>query len=552
MKRRRLAALFFASIAGVAGRATARGSSSRGSSLPTSPQTPAESAVNVSPKDGTFPEMDLRRYGYTGGGLRSSRTDTDAFNAALAVAQYVSSDKKNASGGNSKIVFPANSVFHPSSGLRWDFNRISVDLNGGTIDFAMVKIGSAISPLNTLAGPNLQNLRPLLNICHPLENGYLIGPGVSHTESRCFEFADSADSNISSLKFRNLGIRDFATDVYFGSGSFCTLFESCNFTLTEGEATTYSVIQSKYPGEKQTFIDCQWFNKQLLISNMAGPADLYFIACSFDYFTRAFTCSGGGSISVIGGHMESNTDIDVWGCTSNADSALMLIGSQITLTGNKVAFDMFRSDASCTHGGVSIHDCIAGFGGHAFDTHFIGGGGRGRVDNLIQSAGDHHPAMAAGLSLIAYGGFEESLYSNDWVFGGTVQPIRTAECSHQGTHSLKLAFTAGHERSRLTAIRGCTPGRNLQGEFWWYAPAITDTGYTLLCEVAYLDNAGGHIELTTIMIATQSSRTWTRRGFSARIPAPAGTVAASISFSAYGVKSGSAASYLDDIILNLC
>jgi hypothetical protein len=549
MKRREIAGALLTSAAGAA--LVPNKSEAQACTTPCHARTDAEISAGVTPTNYMHAEVDLRRYGFAGLGSSTSKPDTIAFNSAISVAQQYATSGADTIYGGARITFPQGTNFYPSAGLTWDFNKISVDLNGSTLNFSNLTTGNAIAPLNSITGPNLANLRPLINACHPLMNGYLIGPGVSKTRVSCFYIDDATNSSVSSLKFRNLGVRDFATDIFFGAGAFCTLFESCNFTLTSGRATTYSVIQSGYPGERQTFIDCQWFNKQFLIENSAGASDLFFIGCSFDYFTRAFNCTAGGTISVIGGHIESNTDIDNWAYVSRSDSSIIMADLQLTLTGNKTAYDMFWSDATCTNGGIFIRDCVAAFGPRTFSTHLIGGAGNARVDNLIQNNGSNHPVIARGLNLLAYGGFEQSSYANDWAFSGTTVASRTNAYSRSGTYSLQLPFTANDAPTRAVAKRGCSPGRYIQGEFWYLAPSIEGTGYAFHCETSYLDDAGASLGTTAVMVVTTNVTTWTRQGFKAQTPAPVGTVTAQLLFVANGVTSGTATGYLDDVILNI-
>jgi hypothetical protein len=547
MKRRDIAGALLVSATGTA--LTSRSEVQSGAE-PGHSQTAAELSAGVEPVNHAYPELDLRRYGFLGTGASTSKIDTMAFNAAINVAQHYQ-NKSDVIVGGSRIILPSGADFYPSDGLAWDFNRVSVDLNGGVLNFSNLKTGNAIIPLNSFKGDNLPNLRPLINVCHPLMNGYLIGPGVAATHVCCLHIADAVDKSISSLKFRNLGIRDFATDIFLGDGAFCTLFESCNFTLTSGKATTYSVVQNAYPGERQTFFDCQWFNKQLLIENSAGSADMYFFGCSFDYFSRAFSCTAGGTISVIGGHIESNTDSDYWGYASGSNSSIILADLQLTLTGNRTAYDLFRSDSTCTNGGIFVRDCAGGFGANTLSTHLIGGAGNSRVDNLIQSNGSEHPVIAAGLNLLAYGGFEQAAYANDWEFSGAATATRTSTYAHSGSYSLQLPFTSTNTPTRAAAKRACRPGSYIQGEFWYLAPLITGTGYTYHCEINYLDNAGASLATTGVMTVTTSIETWTRRGFKTQTPAPAGTVSAQLLFSAYGVTNGTESGYLDDVIINI-
>jgi hypothetical protein len=326
------------------------------------------------------------------------------------------------------------------------------------------------------------------------------------------------------------------------------------FTLLSGVATTYSVIQAagENTGERNTFMNCTWFNKQLLISNLATiAADINCIACSFDYFARAFSVTGGGgSITVIGGHMEANTDTDNWGFVRGSISALIVTGVTFAVTGNRIKYDLFWSDSTATNGGIFVRDCFLGTGPVTFAKYLIGGGGNARVDNLIQNNLGAHPVLAISLNLLAYGGFENSRYTAEWILSGADPAVRSDANARAESWSLSLPGVPGNQPFASSAF-SCRPGQYFQGEYWYLCPTITGTGGTFLGQIEYLDRGGNSLHTTQITIINANVITWTRAGFKSFAPAPTGTASAKLSFVVFGVVSGNATTYIDDVVVNV-
>lgn len=505
----------------------------------TGAQTPAEAAALVTPTFKQYAELDARRYAVDTTGATSTNA---AFASLIAVAQQYTSVT---------LRMPQSGKYRFDTGITWDVSKVAIDWQGATLDFSHMAAGHAIAPTNSQANANIRALQPK---CHPMENAYLIGPGVTVTGVDCIFLNDAVNANgMANLSFSRLAFQDFATDVTFGANAFgCTFFDCASTQLT-GTGTTYSVLQQNATnsGERNSFISCIWFNKQLLVSNVStSGGDVAFIDCSFDYFTRAFNITGGSNIFVIGGHMESNTDSDNWGFVSGGSSSLIIQNLEISMTGNKTAFDMFWSDATTTNGGVFLRDCVYGPGANTMTKHIVGGAGNARVENLITGSGGVHPTLAASLNVLAYGGFEQSAYANDWTFSGTTPPVRSNAQAHTGTWSLSVPFTAGNTNTQGVALRACKPGQYAQGEFWYLTPGIGGSGYQLVVQIDYLDAAGAVIFSTVVLNQTTSLAVWTRQGIATLAPAPTGTVSARLLVAGFGNGAGTQTGFVDDIILN--
>jgi hypothetical protein len=537
MRRRDIARTLLVSTAGsmlIAERSRAGGGTSARYE-----RTSAEIGAGVTPTNHEYLPYDWPRYGADPTGVVNSR---DAIQNALTAAGHETT-------AASCDVTPGK--YRCDAGLTWDTNKVGVALNGSTIDFSRMTSGHAIQFTNSARSVNV---RPLLNAVHSLKDGYLTGPGVNVTGVDCLYINDSGSNSEPGVKIRDVSFQDFATDATFANGVSFTVFDSCMFTLLSGVATTYSVIQAagNNTGERNSFINCTWFNKQFLISNLATlAADINCIACSFDYFSRAFSITGGaGSVTVIGGHMEANSDADNWGFVQGSISALILSAVTFAVTGNRSTHDLFWSDSTVTNGGIFIRDCFLGTGRVTFDKHLIGGGGNARVDNLIQSGFGAHPVIAASLNCLAYGGFENAHYVAEWILGGSNPAVRSSERARTGAWSLSLPGSAGNQPFASSSV-ACRPGQYFQGEYWYACPTIAGTSGTFLGKIEFLDRGGNSLGTTQITVAKANVTAWTRAGFRSFAPAPAGTVIAQLTFVVFGIASGDATCYVDDVIANV-
>jgi hypothetical protein len=506
------------------------------------PQTAAEAAVPVVPTNYAYPELDPRRYGVdTTGATNSQAAMMTWFSVA---AQYQ---------GVMLKMTPAGRV-RCDTGISWDTNLIGLDLQGATLDFSQMAAGHAISYVNSNANPNL---RPVLNPVHALRNGHLLGPGVGVTGVTCEYISDTgANHQFGGIKVAYVTFQDFATDVTLDSGANFVCHSHCSFTLTAGVNTTYSVIATAAPnnaGERNSFMDCTWYNKLYLFDNLATvSADLNLTNCSLDYFVRALSVTGGGgSIFMYGGHMEANTDTDNWAAVVGAESSIVMTGVTLSVTGNRVNNDLFNSDSTVTNGGIFLRDCFFGTGANTFTKKLIGGTGNAGVFNLLQPAGGTKPALCAAQGLLAYPGFENALYTAEWTLGGTTPAVRSNAQAHSGTYSLSFPGAAAGNLPTALATFPCKPGQNFQGEYWYLSPAITGTGATFFLFVNFLDKGGNIIAQTEELQIVANVAAWTRAGFNSQPPAPPGTVSAQLSFGVNGIASGNATSYIDDLVVNI-
>lgn len=547
------------------------------------PVTPAEQNALISPSTLVYPELDPRRYGADPTGASNSQA---AIQNLFAVAEQYNSVM---------LRFPQGGTYRCDTGLTWDANKVGIDFQGSTIDFRNLTSGSGLAPFNTNTNANL---RSLLNAVHPILNGYFWGPNGTVAGTQCLSLNDSSGvSSLANIGFKNCAFLGWYADIVLGVGAFCNSFEKCVFTVYIGQSTNYSVIQQNaaQSGERNVFINCQWFNKDLIAQNQGNALELFFDDCSFDYFNRAFSITGGGKIHVRGGHIEWSSDVDFVGYVAGPPGLLTITGTNFAFTGaTKSVSDVFFSDGTCTVGGVFLRDITLG-GSGAITSRLIGGTGNCRVDNVSAFVGGDRPTLAYGRNLLAYGDFESASFSDEWALSGTTPPAQSTTQAYSpaaynsgtayvvgsqvtqssniyycvtnvtgvappsafwwsligvaGTHSLAFAGSSSNAPSAVTTV-ACKPGQTLTGELQYMLTGFTGTSGEFLVGVNYLDKAGNAIRQPFLFTATANVANFTKLAITCDLPAPPGTVSVSVGIEIISTVSGSPIAYVDKVILN--
>jgi hypothetical protein len=298
-------------------------------------------------------------------------------------------------------------------------------------------------------------------------------------------------------------------------------------------------------GERNTFIDCFWFNKFYLMNLQSPNSDTWFQNCSIDTFYRAFNVLA-GQCYVNMCHMENVTDVDVWGYAANP-ALLSITNSIFTTQIAKTVYDFFTSGSGNT-GGVVILNCALNGGGRPLTTYLVGGGGNTRVDGLTLAAGDQHPSIGPGANRLAYGSMESASWAGDWTLSGGTPPTQSNGAAHTGTYSMKFAGSSTNFPGAV-ASRACVPGQFAICDLWWQAPTMgNSTAFSI--SLNYADAAGNALTGSTALVNdTATVSTWTHlRGYLGAA-APPGTVSATLVISMTGTTSGSPIAYVDDLAL---
>lgn len=475
--------------------------------------------------------INVKDFGAVGDGVAD---DAAAFQLALNAAAAL---------GNAFLWLAPADTYKCGSGLTIDTNKVGIIGNGARLSFATLSSGSALTITQSNADGNLRNA---LNHAHPISGVVFVGPGVAVAGVTCITIRDSSSPNIISGGIvRDCAFINFANDVVFGSGAFCWTFDKCNFTLTSGTPSTYSITipNETNSGERNSFNNCMWNNRPLILDQSEPDTSTFFNNCSFDYGARMMTISA-GSVFVIGGHVEHSVDTDYWFNVSGTNTLLSFLGVSFHSQASKTNFSPFYSDSTCITGGVSIS------GGNwnqlgSISVPLIGGTGRTSVEGVTMLASASIPTISVYQNDLAYGGFESANYTAEFTLANGA--IRSNTTARTGTWSLSFPASSGVTPSAFCTFP-CTPGQKVCGEYWYRVPAITGTGGTFYTQVDYLDKGGNVISnvygvaLTTVNVAN-----WTRISFQFP-PAPAGTVGVKLFWDVFGTTSGTPIAYVDDVI----
>lgn len=503
------------------------------------PQTPAEIAAGVMPTNFLYTELDPRRYGVDTAGATDATSTVAAW---ISVGeQYASVLLKMTQAGRVRM----------DGGFTVDTNKVGIDWSGSTIDFTHLTVSHALQFTQSTSDVNQ---RVLLNSAHPISNARFLGPGVGVNADGAF-LNDAVNNNLAGVKFKNIGFQDFATDITLALGAFCCTFEDCTFTVvSSGTDAVHSIaITAGNNGEKNTFINCFWFNRQFHVNALSGNSDTYFHMCSFDTFTESLNVAA-GIVHLTECHMENATDSGVYGKAASGASLFVKDTTLITQVA-RASFDFFTSNNAGAGGGVFIEDCNLECGSLAVTSRLVGGTGTARVRNIVQGTSSARPVLGGSfMNILAYGDMESTAWAGDWTLGGSVPPTRSTAVSHGGAASMLIpgSLASAPTPSSARATRGCAPGQYLQGEFYYNITALTGTGASFNYTVLYADASGTQIGSSGNSISvTANSAGWVHAVIAAVNPAPAGTVSAAFAMSVTGTASGAPQVFCDDFCINI-
>lgn len=479
--------------------------------------------------------ISVKDFGATGDGVTD---DSLAIQAALDYAATLE---------NAEVVFPPSSNYVCNSGLSIDLNRVMVDFQGSKLDFTGMTTGAAFTI--TQSNPDA-NHRNALNHAHPLVNGLFYGPGVAVTAVTALVIRDpDAPYVISGGTVRNCLFMNFAKDVEGGNGFFCWTFDKCNFTITYGTPTTYSL---NFPaetncGERNMFVGCMWNNRPLVFDNSNGSSSTFFHGCSIDGEGRFLTLSGGGATFLTGCHIEHFDDSAHWIHVSGTNTYCAVSHSELVTQSSIINFSPFYSDSTCSNGGVGLTDLYLGFGVNTMTAPLIAGTGMAKADRIVTSLDGPKPGeVSATLNYLAHGGFESANYAGEWDL--TFGAVRSNAQARTGSWSLSFPATT-LDNPRAVATMPMAPGQNAYGSYYYLVPAIAGTSGTFYVETNWLDKGGQSLGGVSQLVVTGNVGTWTRGTLNHQTPAPKGTVSFSVAFSVFGVAAGTPTAYVDDVTI---
>lgn len=497
-------------------------------------------AINRPINEKLYEVISVKDFGALGDGTTNDR---DAIQAAFDYAATL--------GGASVYFPPATVKYKCNSTITITSDVFGVDFGGNIVDFSALTSGNAINVISSNADGNLRNTR---NHTHPIMNGAFYAQDVALPVTAINIRLDDALSIDSGQIFANLGFVNFATDVYFGEGSFCTEFHHCNFTgiFGTGPVAGYSIVAPSTTtepnqGERQIFYSCMWNNRDKVLSHLNGNGNMFFHGCSFDYSINNIMDIQAGAVFLSQCHIEQNTDNDYFFKVSSTNALLNVTDSDIILQSSKSAYAIFYSDAACTTGGVVVDNIR--FGGGFSASKLVDGTGRTNLRNVMASIIYGMPTISAYQNYISYPDFENANYTSDWTLANGA--IRSNTQSRGGTYSLSFPASVGVSPSASSNIP-CKPGQSLGGELFYKTYDLTGSGGTFYITYNYLDKGGNSIVSGALLtLTTSSTSVWTRLSLGPQVITPAGTHSVTISILLFGVTSGTPTAYVDDVIINV-
>ena len=475
--------------------------------------------------------------GHHGGAVGDGTTDD-----ASAIQDAI--DTLEANGGGT-LIFRSGMTYKCGSVLTWDANLVRLQGNGAILNFSTIAAGSCLTLVQSETDANLQGF---YNTAHPVENLIFVGPGTGTAGVTAVEIVDGDDFAQGTV-FDSCSFVNFIEDVKFGDGAFHTMFSNCYFGVTAGGGAGVCVNLPSglnNAGERITFEGCTFVNKATALTQGQAASTVYFTDCSFDALKRHVTLTA-GSTYFNGCHIESSDDTDWWFHVSTGGNAFMSFqGCQFLSGAGKSTKEIFYSDSAVTHGGISVDNCSFILTS-SYDLALCGGTGRTMFSPLGLAAASDRPPISSYQNDIAYGGFEDANYSDEWTLSGSDPAVRGTTDPRTGTYALEFPGAVGNTPA-ATLLIDCKPSQFFVGELYYKVVDITGTSGTFLIQVDYVDAGGNSLAGSEIAAITTNVAAYTRALISMPNPAPAGTRQVKVFIDIFGVVSGTPDAYVDDVI----
>lgn len=279
------------------------------------PQTAAEIAVSVVPKNTLYPQGNVLRYGAD----PTAATDSSAaFIAALSVT--------------GKITAVGNFLIN---------SALTLDISTTTL------VGPSIlaSGLTATAGPLLTVIAssvPETNAKNTISQ--ISFNGAALTGVQAVSFTDAIGTGVCNFVVSSCVFTGFADGVVIGNNAFEIEFHGCSFSLSGGDHAALYAHGSSV--ERVSCVQCEFFNNTECI-RVDGGGEVFLDNCSLDYSNRLINAIF-GDIMATNCYFENGStmgDLDFWFQTGANDSTIVLSGGKIAQTITKTAFAIGNSAA---------------------------------------------------------------------------------------------------------------------------------------------------------------------------------------------------------------
>lgn len=474
--------------------------------------------------------LSLRAFGARGD--YPTHDDTAIINAAFVYA--AANGVKLLGSGLSYLISGAGLTYDPRLGHGFDGQGCVFNYPGGA--------GTLISLITANAGFVFDTA------IHPFENFSAIGGGAGNGVS--FSGTNAANYCPTS-SIRKATIRNFTNGVTYGNNAFCDGHHNIGIY-----GCTWAVLFPSgliVAGERLDFYDCNIGSCTNGIQ--ASGADVYYRG-SIDYCTNKFVWARLGATIWVYGHIEGNSDNDVWLLANDTNSSVTHDSGQLAITGPKSVYPVGRAtdNGACAinlgnvdlfnNGGwptYQIGYLIDGWGSPGHLTH---------VDILTDAAPPTHNYT----SLLVDGGFEKGVLY-DWTSTGTSVVTVTNTQYHSGVYSAEFNPANG-QTAILQEVYTCGPGAQPSISLWLLTAGISTDIFRIFLE--FVDAFGADVAPGNIVLDLSGGTlpvAWTNYKVRPFNSAPPGTALLKITLfkgsAAGGNSNGVGQAYVDDIVVEI-
>lgn len=449
------------------------------------------------------------------------------------------------------IIFPNDKVYRISSRLKLDVNYNAMVGYNFIIDSSAITQGEALfitgtvypSFKNTITVTNGLQLRGISQFDqYPITSEEVAaGKDKSTTGIR---FGGSGVSGPAHVNLFNTNIYGFGKGVEYGNNSYIITFFNSNIYWC-GLCIDMPKGLTNY-GERLTFISCSFYNSDNLIKQSNAHGSMKFITCSFDYQSYKVFHITGGRITVIGGHIEADSDNDFWWYVEGNGSLLQLQGVEIVAKSDKDGksnSEIGYSHENTALGGIQLTDCFMSI--PKYNRQFlIGGNGRVIVNNLVTNQYDKRFAISKGSNRLRDGEFKNDEALLDWNIVRGV-PVIDTTVYNSGQSSLKFVSpdTKGIVLKKEFA---CSPNELVTTTLFVKTENLAINAKNFYIQRLYLD-ANGNVLLDMTKIFSEDID-WRLCIFQDNKPAPPGTEKFQLRIST-GLWNTDCSAWIDDVYI---
>lgn len=427
--------------------------------------------------------------------------------------------------------------------LNADTDRLTCD-RPILLDCSGITSGNAI---NIDCGVTDSNVAPLYNILNFINGIRMVGGGVPGVAAMRFY---GATGKPYFYQVKNVSADNFALTVDLYGNTFGVAFEDVSFRSSTGGTLIQCLSGggANY-GERYNFTRAMLYNSGRCLYNTYAAATFRFINSSFDY-SDVMADVQAGRVSLDSCHIETSYDADyLFKVGTNESSALTLDKCEFVLNGVNRTKELFSIDDNVKFGGIFVNNTMISHGAGYSAASYVAGTGRAISRNLMTFTANTKPVFSRFMSKLTPGFEQTGNLAAEWTLTGTVLPVLNTGSPYEGVNS--LYFGPSTAASTATITVPIEAGQHPRIAYR-YKKTGSATGQGLLKTRLQWMMANGTTQIGSDVVLDDidGNNDWTLRRSSVNVLPPIGARYFKLVFYKAADTGGTAAQYIDDVIIN--